>query len=374
MDFSLTTLFVATTGTLQASGSTDVTANGQIGLFRPDYTLATAGNIAAAKYFYIATGRPSGGQRGVGSIRSDKISALNVIDWYKTVAEDTASQQISTIGSFTPKCGEEVVVTFRVQSKFIEVVYFNGLQESVRSVAPCCDCGDSPCDDIDAADIQALVDDLIAKARANPRLSAHLTFERYNSGATSGIRVAAIAPQRIVNTTDIAAREPYFDRTFFRVFAYTGNPTTQDFLIEEACDGVSAAATVTQISTYQHGTSDEVAWLERKLYPYQQPAFKSLYRNPAWNGQYQSNVVDGTFYDLYYLKCREYDQQRTWASYVETDFTVIVAFATTTGSAFETVLTAALGAPKNNSGLDISTTTTTSTSSTTTTTTSTLTP
>lgn len=377
MDFSLTSLFVATTGTLQASGGTEVTPVGTIGLFRPDYTLATAGNIAAAKYFYINTGRPSTGVTGAGNLRSDKIAAANVIDWYKTVAEDTTALQISTLGNFENiKCGEDVIVTMRVHSAMIELVYYNGIQESVLVTAPCCECGELPCEDLEAADISAIVDELIEKLNANPRLSAYLSFAKTGSGADSAILIYAKAVQTVTNTTDIAAQQVGYDRPWFRAFAYTGAPTTQDYMyVDDVCDGVTQVATVNQRSTYPHGTSAELRKLETYLFSYQQPNFKSLYRNPGYNGAYQSNIVDGTFYDLYYIKCKEYDQQTTWASYVAEDFTIIVAFPTTTGSAFETVLTAALGAPKNLSGVDLATTTsTTSTTSTTTTTTTTLAP
>ena len=48
-DFSLTTLFVVPVGnTLPSSGSTQDLTAGQFGLFRSDYTVANAGNIAAS--------------------------------------------------------------------------------------------------------------------------------------------------------------------------------------------------------------------------------------------------------------------------------------------------------------------------------------
>ena len=58
-DFSLTTLFVVPVGnTLPSPGtSTQNLTAGQVGFFRSDYTVATAGNIAASPYFYVAQGR-----------------------------------------------------------------------------------------------------------------------------------------------------------------------------------------------------------------------------------------------------------------------------------------------------------------------------
>ena len=58
-DFSLTTVFVVPVAqtALASSGSTQDLTAGLLGLFRNDYSVATAGNIAAAPYFYVAQGR-----------------------------------------------------------------------------------------------------------------------------------------------------------------------------------------------------------------------------------------------------------------------------------------------------------------------------
>ena len=89
-DFSLTTLFVVPVGqtALPSSGSTQDLTAGQVGFFKNDYSVATAANIAAAPYFYVAQGRQTTYLQG--SKRSDKITgcpsgagcASNVTDWY----------------------------------------------------------------------------------------------------------------------------------------------------------------------------------------------------------------------------------------------------------------------------------------------------
>lgn len=94
----------------------------------------------------------------------------------------------------------------------------------------------------------------------------------------------------------------------------------------------------------------------------------------GYNGAFTTYTTPGTFYDLYYLKLKEYDEQNVWTDKVPEDFTVIVAFPTGTGTTFETALTAVLGAPVDESGPAQTTTTTTSTTSTTTTSTTTLIP
>src|SRR5688572_25044162 len=111
-DFSLTTVFVVPVGnSLPSSGSTQDLTAGQFGIFRDDYTVANAGNIAAAKYFYLAQGRDNTYLQG--SKRSDKIKGCatanctsNVTDWRKVSGCPTPSNQVTDVGSFTVKCGE----------------------------------------------------------------------------------------------------------------------------------------------------------------------------------------------------------------------------------------------------------------------------
>src|SRR5690349_19367780 len=121
-DFSLTTLFVVPVGnTLPSSGSTQDLAAGQFGFFRNDYSVADAGNIAAAPYFYIAQGRENTYLQG--SKRSDKIKGCpsancssNVTEWRKVVGCPTPTNQITEISGFTAKCGDILTVTLRLHS------------------------------------------------------------------------------------------------------------------------------------------------------------------------------------------------------------------------------------------------------------------
>ena len=137
MDFSLTTLFVAQSGTLASSGSTQNLTAGQLGLFRPDYSIATAGNIAAAKYFYVAQGRiesvppnnaagwgPSTGNQ-LGSKRSDKIAASKVIEWYKVTAVSSVPTQIQSIANWNLECGKQITFAFVLHSSYIDTGFFN---------------------------------------------------------------------------------------------------------------------------------------------------------------------------------------------------------------------------------------------------------
>ena len=148
-DFSLTTLFVVPVGVpVASSGSTQDLAAGEVGIFKPDYTVATAGNIddAGVKYFYIAQGRTNTYLQG--SKRSDKIAGAiqnggsnqtNVTAWYKVSGCSTALTQITDITDWNVKCGDIVTLTLRAHSSYIDTLYFNGFTRSVTVQAPCCD-------------------------------------------------------------------------------------------------------------------------------------------------------------------------------------------------------------------------------------------
>lgn len=380
--FSLTTMFVTPSGTLASSGSTQDLTPGQLGLFRPDYSIATAGNIAAAKYFYIAQGRTTA-VPGLGSKRSDKIAAANVVQWYKSVGEDTAANQITEISGFHFKCDDKVIFTFRINSGYTDVAFYNGYTKSVIVAAPCCDCGENPCEDIGASEIEALVDEAVAKLNdtavdnwngADVRLSTFLSFERFSSGADSGIRVSGKPIPVAAGINDIAGNLPEYDRLTFRGFVRIGTDTTADFYVDDSCDQIVDSNKVIQRASFASGTAEEVKLMEKRYYSYQVSHFKHLHRNPDWNGAFESYVVAGKTYDLYYIVAKEYDEYQEWGDKRPQDFRVIVAFEAGEGSDFETALTAALGAPVNVSGSDVSTTTTTSTTSTTTTSTTTLIP
>jgi len=165
-DFSLTTLFVVPVGqtALPSSGSTQNLSAGQVGIFKNDYTLATAANIAAAPYFYIAQGRTNTYLQG--SKRSDKIKGCpsgagctsNVTEWYKVDGCPTPLTQITDVVNWNAQCGDIITVTLRAHSSYLDTLYFNGFTRSVTVNAPCCDCGGDPCSNVD---VPALIDDVI---------------------------------------------------------------------------------------------------------------------------------------------------------------------------------------------------------------------
>jgi hypothetical protein len=390
-DFSLTTLFVVPVGqtTLPSAGSTQDLTAGQVGFFRNDYSVATAGNIAAAPYFYVAQGRQNTYLQG--SKRSDKIKGCpsgsgcssNVTEWYKVSGCGTPAVQITDVTNWNVQCGEVVTLTLRGHSSYLDTLYFNGFTRSVTVQAPCCDCGADPCADVNT---NALINQFIyqlnlAAPGNNPdniTLSDFYTFE--NVGGTI-LRISGKPLTKYGQPCDIAAFPWEYDRMWFRTFVYQGPATTADFIVADNCD-IVADPVVVQRSSYPTGTADEIAQLEKNFYSYQAGYLKHLYRMNGYNENFETYVSTGTIYDTYYIKFNQFDRSAyQWGDYIYEDSMVILAVpnAATVGNsgiaaAVEAVLEAGLGTVVDNNVCITTTTTTTSTPPTTTTTTSTLIP
>jgi len=393
-DFSLTTLFVVPVGqtALPSSGSTQDLIAGQVGLYRNDYSVATAANIAAAPYFYVAQGRANTYLQG--SKRSDKIKGCpsgagcssNITEWYKVSGCGIPAVQITDVSGWSVQCGDSVTLTLRAHSSYLDTLYFNGFTRSVTVQAPCCDCGADPCTDVD---VPALIDQFIAKLSLqapginpdNITFSDFYTFQRIGNNASAVLRISGKPLTKYGQPCDIAAFPWEYDRMWFRTFVYQGPATTADFIVVDNCDTV-AAAVVVQRSSYPTGTAEEIAQLEKNFYSYQAGYLKHLYRMQGYNPNFESYVSTGTIYDTFYIKFNEYNKSEyQWGDYNHEDSMIILAVpnADTPGNAgisaaVQTVLVAALGAVVDNNVCITTTTTTTEEPPSTTTTTSTLIP
>lgn len=361
--------------TLPSSGSTQDLTAGQFGIFRSDYTVANAGNIAAKPYFYIAQGRENTYLQG--SKRSDQISSsgTNVTEWYKVLGCSTPAVEIWQVNDWNVKCGDIVTLTIRAHSSYIDTLYFNGLTRSVTVQAPCCDCGGDPCTTVD---VPALIDQFIQKLEQggpgiNPDnliLSDFFKFTRIGTGAASILQIEGKPLTKYGQPCDIAAFPWEYDRMWFRVFVYNGPATTADFIVADNCD-IVADAKVTQRSSYPKGTSDEIKQLEKNFYSYQVGPLKHLYRMKGYNENFESWVTDGTIYDTYYIKFNNLDKSIYNAGdYIKIDSMVIIAVPQGEAATIETILETALGTlPENSACITTTSTTTTSYSTTSTTTT-----
>lgn len=374
MDFSLTTVFVAPVGqtALPTSGSTQDLTAGQIGIFLPDYTRATAGNILAQPYFYVAQGRENTYLQG--SKRSDKISGqlmaggagTNVTEWYKVTGNPVAVNEVLDISNWNVKKGEDITVTLRAHSSYIDTLYYNGFTRSVTVKGDCIECGEDPCAD---ADINALIDALIEKFEQkapginsdNIGFTTYFQFDRVGSGANAILRITGKPLTKYGQPCDVAANPQEYDRMSFKAWAITGPATTSDFIVDDNCEK-AADVEITQEASYASGTSEEIAQLEKNFYSYQAGYLKHLYRNAGYNQNFESQVVAGTSYDTYYIKFRDYDHaKQTWGDYLTLDSMVIIAApkGSAINTALNAILVAALGAKAVDNVVNTTTSTTT---------------
>ena len=383
-DFSLTTLFVVPVGnSLPSSGSTQGLSAGQFGIFRSDYSVATAANIAAKPYFYLAQGRTNTYLQG--SKRSDKIAGCvegtcksNVTEWYKVSGCPTPATQVTDVDGWNVKCGDIVTLTLRAHSSYLDTLYFNGFTRSVTVQAPCCDCGGDPCENVD---VPALIDRFIYQLTLqapgnnpdNINFNDFYQFQRIGNDQNAILRISGKPLTKYGQPCDVAAFPWEYDRMYFRTFVYSGPATTADFIVADACN-IVANAEVTQRASYPSGTSDEIKQLEKNFYSYQAGYLKHLYRMAGYNENFESWVSDGTTYDTFYIRFNEYDKAAySWGDYIKEDATVIIAVPQALTAAIQAVLVAGLGSVADDNAC-VSTTSTTTTVWPTTSTTSTLIP
>jgi hypothetical protein len=374
--FALTTLFVVPVGqtALPSTGSTQDLTKGQVGFYKSDYAVATAANIAASPYFYVAQGRENTYLQG--SKRSDKIKGCpsgsgcnsNVTEWYKASGCSQAANQITDVTDFKVQCGEIVTLTLRAFSSYINTLYFNGFTRSVTVNAPCCECGGDVCTDVD---VNALINSLIVKLEQsapgdnpdNVSFKSFFTFE--NVGGTK-LRIHGKPLTKYGQPCDVAAFPFEYDRMYFNAFIYDGPATTADFIVADACN-IVATSSIIQNATYASGLAAEWKQAEINYYSYQAGYLKSLYRMGGYNENFESYVTDGVVYDSYYIRFNEYDRGAyQWGDFIHQDSIVMIAVpnADTDGGSgiaadVEAVLVAALGAVVDNNTCITTTTTTT---------------
>ena len=387
-DFSLTTVFVVPKDEAIAStGNTQDLTAGKVGFFRSDYTVATAANIAASPYFYVAQGRENTYLQG--TKRSDKIKGCpsgsgcnsNITEFYKVSGCPTPVTQVTDVDGWNVHCGDVVTLTLRGHSSYLDTLYFNGFTRSVTVQAPCCDCGGDPCDTVD---VPGLIDAFILKLTQqapginpdNISLNNFYQFQRIGNDADAILRISGKPLTIYGQPCDVAAFPYEFDRMWFRTFVYSGPATTADFIVADNCN-IVANAVITQRSSYARGTAPEIIQLEKNFYSYQAGYLKHLYRMVGYNGNFESWVDGASTYDTYYIKFNEYDRSAyQWGDYIMEDSQVIIAAVagSTESTAITTILNAALGTVPESGDTCITTTSTTTTIWSTTTTTSTLIP
>lgn len=360
-DYSLIRVFTAPVGnTIPTSGTTATLTANQLGIFLPSAAPATAANIGAADYFFFAQGRPNA-DLNLRSIKSDKIYLNKVIEKYKITSEDTTRNKIIALTDFTASCDESVSVTIRAFSSYINTSFYNGMTRSFTHQTPCCECGESPCAELSAQDIQDMVDDFADKINADTLFSPYVNAARVGSGATSQLWIQGELLPAEVDAANDPMNFPYeYDTVNFQVFAARAPFTTQDLVIDDRCD-VFATVTTLQDISFPRGTYDQVRKVELEYAPYTVPAFKTKYKDNNYNGLLHINAVPGTLYTEYVIKCQNPESLNNWGVFIQQDFTVRLFIPAASAAAFETIMVAKLGAFPDKSGPNISTTTSTTT-------------
>ncbi|NLR60689.1 hypothetical protein HGH93_21445 [Chitinophaga polysaccharea] len=367
MDFSLTTMFVLPPNNLYPStGSTESLLAKQFGIYGANYALYTT---ADEPYIYLAQGRFENIDN-TGSKRSAKIAKSKLVSFYKVSAEQNTRNQRTILSNFKIKCGEEMVITIRAHSNYIDAGFANGYTHSVVVPAPCCDCGSDPCSEVDPVDVGKMLDDAVQKfSESGPFmgsvLSNYITVSRAGGGgpAATQLVIEGKPLKKDGRIADISANPWEYDRLWYSVFVTKAADTTQDYMTYDRCEQIATITTTPQYG-YVRGSSDEIFHMEKYYYSYQTPHFKDLMCNESWNGAFESYVVDGQFYDTYYIKFLSYDDNYTFDNALPQDQTVIVAIPAGQGVQFEEIMTLYLGPFKNYSGVPVTISSTTTTSTT----------
>lgn len=369
MDNNLTTLFVVpTSNTLPTTGSTQNLSAAQFGIFLPDDSTATVGNVGTAKFIYLAQGRnvysPDETTR-----KSDFIFAGNVLEWYKVTGNLQQNTQVTQISALNVGCDENVSITLRLDSFYIRAAYANSLTRSVMVTTPCCDCGDNPCVSLTTSQEQAVMEALAQAINDDEILNQFVTAGVSGTGGSTVIMIQGKTLQQYGSgTSPDLTNFPYqYDRMYFWTFVRTGPELTTDYEVDDACNTVATVA-ILQRAAYPMNTPAEVLQLERDFFSYQ-AEYKHIFSNVNYNGEYQTYVDSALAYNLYYIKFLEPVSNSADIGVMRNDETVCVAIPKGDSSEAGTIaiLSAFLGTADNDIATPSSTTTFTTSSTTSTT-------
>lgn len=201
MNFNITQMFVVKSGSsLLTSGNTSNLTEGQLGVFKSDYTaLAAAPSVSTSPYIYLAQGS---GNDEIGSFKTPAIYLDKVVSWRGESADTTNKEQITYVGydeindckSPTIGCGKEYTLVIRVFEHYLRSVYCPYLQDGVVVKSACCDDCTSNCDSLDA---KPIFDEFAEKINANPRLNKYISAEvvsKLISGSPATTKFSLVLP------------------------------------------------------------------------------------------------------------------------------------------------------------------------------------
>jgi hypothetical protein len=343
MDFSLSRVYVVPTdNTLPTSGTTaDLTAN-QFGVFLPNYTPAISTTADDADYIFMAQGRPND-NLNLKSIKSEFVSAKNIISKYIVTGSSTVTQQITQVSAFQAKAGETYNITIRAFSDMLNTSYYNGLVAPFTVKSPCLDCGSDPCDSLTASQIQDLVDEFVTKINDYNALKGFIVASRTGTGADSVLVLTGQAQTGFTQNSDTTVNGYVMDAVTFDTWALVDAPTTQDLAVYDACN-VFATVEITQNVSFPRGLAAQVKKVEQEWYAYTLPSFKTNYSDANFNLMKHSNVVDGTVYDTITLRVANSDNATmTFVDRVPEESTVIIFSPASKTAAIKAIIEAQVG-------------------------------
>lgn len=189
-NFAMTTLFVVPTANTLLSGTARSyelnRAVGQFGIFTDAGTTAdAAGDVTAAnKYITINQARLEDlttDANKLGTKKSGPIYREKVKNFYKVTASTTNTEQVITISGFDNiRPDETVSLSTRLRSQWIDASYAQsiGLLKTLTYHTPCGTCGDEPCTELTADQIEDMVDYFMTEGNADSKLSQFVTFAK----------------------------------------------------------------------------------------------------------------------------------------------------------------------------------------------------
>ena len=269
MNYNIKQMFVVKAGeSLLSTGTTASLAEGQLGIFKPDYTpITSAPTGLQAPYLILAEGT---GNTEVGSFKTSKIYLKKVTAWRGNAADSTGKEQITYIGwdeinaTNSPgiQCDKSYTVIVRVFEHYLRSVWCPYLQEGVVVKSACCaDCTGN-CDDLDCS---VVFDEFASKINANPRLKEYVTASVVKtlvsgSAATTKFGLVLQDPGTDLGTiTDVTASVPgsssYTAGTYTGVTASatSGSGTSAAFTIVMTTSAVTSVTITNAGSGYSIG-------------------------------------------------------------------------------------------------------------------------
>ena len=235
MNYSFTQIFVPTTKYTTAGNGFDALSAQQLGVFErnanggwssANYSTSTT----SAKEVVVAVGTSS---TKFGSFKTPVLRKGKVTSITRTPADATAAkQQVTYVGfdevndfkSPTLGCGEEYVLTLKIDEYWSKGIYQPMIQESVRAMSTACsECGGN-CDAISCYDVMA---ELTLKINENPLLSKYVTATHVVKGSAPTFKYTLTLPDPGESAAEdalLAELQAYYPSGTYGTIAITTDP------------------------------------------------------------------------------------------------------------------------------------------------------